>query len=920
MSDESGDDQTIDGDGGGSVGQAPAGGEPTVRNSLAWRLRRGLFLISLFLIAGLAGTLWVLSQVPLPEETPDLSETTFVCPATVQVCTTDNAMVALSAGEYRSLVEFEDIPPVLRNAVIAAEDQQFFNHRGIDPIGIARAVWVDIRTRSAQQGGSTITQQYVKNAYLTNERSIGRKLREGVIAVKLERELGKEEILKRYLNTIYFGRGAYGVQAAAQSYFRKDISELTLSEAAYIAALIRSPENTDASRNPEVATQRRRSVLDSMVDADMITQAEADAADIPWSESLLVPREEANDLGQDAPSPNGTDYFIDAVRQFLIEQYGGAEVFGGGLRVYTSLDPEMQRQAFQAATGVLDQPDDPDAAMVVLDDAGHIRAMVGGRNFQESQVNLALGRDGGGSGRQPGSAFKPIVLAAALDSGISMRSVFNSSGTAIFPEANDGQDWEVSNYGNTDQGVIDLFEATRVSSNIAFAELAIELGPNEIVRMANRLGVTAELPAVSSLALGAAEVSVMDMATVYSTLANRGERVEPIMVTRVEKRVDGEWTLIDDFEAERRTAVLDSNIADTVDYALAQVVTSGTGAGAAIDQPAAGKTGTTQDNRDAWFVGFTCKLTTATWVGYAGGPDEPVRFMDNVRGGPVTGGSLPAQIWKAFMEQATVGLDSCPFEEPASLPGRILNRDLVVATTTTAPLLCSATAVDSTMVIDDEGNTAPCRMRRCGPASNNGTVVLADGATAPCEVRICQDGAANGTMVLVDGNVVPCRNEVGGVDPDAGPAGIGGSGFECVPSAAAQTGDEPNPCLEDNESRVAGTVQTSVPATNQNESNRPRVTTSSAPVNQAPSTTTTQPTTTTTQPTTTTTQPRTPIEVPTEVVPDGVGRDGAPTTAPPDSAIQPQNGTTLVPVVPQSVPVIAVPSEPVGRLSSSQGP
>ncbi len=936
MTDSSGEAQTtIEPDDSGEGDAEPVLEEATVRDSLVWRLRRGLFLISLFLIAGLAGTLWVLSQVPLPDETPDLSETTFVCAGNVQVCDADSAIASLSAGEYRSLVEFEEIPPVLRNAVIAAEDSEFFRHRGIDPIGVGRAVWADIRTRSASQGGSTITQQYVKNAYLNPERTITRKLREGVIAVKLERELGKEEILKRYLNTIYFGRGAYGVQAASQAYFRKDISGLTLSEAAYLAALIRSPETTDASRTPEVATRRRRSVLDAMVRENMITEAEADAADIPWSESLLVPREESNDLGRDITKVNGTEYFIDSVRQFLIQRYGGTEVFGGGLRVYTTLDPELQRQAFQAATGVLDQPDDPDAAMVVLDDAGHVRAMVGGRDFAESQVNLALGREGGGSGRQPGSAFKPIVLAAALDAGISMRSVFDSTGTAVFPEANNGEDWEVSNYGNADQGVIDLTEAMRVSSNIAFAELAVELGPNEIRRMANKLGVEAELPAVSSLALGAAEVSVMDMATSYSTLANRGERVEPIMVARVEKRVDGEWVLVDDFEADRRTAVVDPAVVDTVNFAMAQVVNNGTGAGAAIDQPAAGKTGTTQDNRDAWFVGFTCKLTTATWVGYSGAPGDPVRFMDNVRGAPVTGGSLPAQIWKRFMEQATVGLDSCAFEEPESLPGRILNRDFVVNPVTPEVPFCNTAASDG-VVLDDQGNPQPCRMRRCGPASNNGTVVLNNGGTAPCENRICREDAVNGRMELVDGSVVPCRYADG-----AGPAAA-----DCVPANQADQVDQNNqgqqgqgqgqrqnnqaqnnqgePCPDG--SRVAGAVQT--PSNNQPAPRQPQTPTSNP--NRPPTTTTsTAPSTTTTS---TTSSSTTTTSTTTSVPPTEVPVIDAPLDSEPPEVIRqpdqpaPTTPTTTAttvatapPPTPQSVPVVTVPTNRVPAQPATQG-
>ena len=677
----------------------------------------------------------VLSRVEIPPTTPELSDATFVCGAEVDgPCRGDNAMVSLSGEEYRSLAEFGDIPEVLTNAVIAAEDRDFFSHSGINPAAIARAAWTDLRSRGAVQGGSTITQQYVKNAFLTPERSLTRKLREAVISVKLERELGKEEILSRYLNTIYFGRGAFGVQAAAQAYFDKPLSEIGLSEAAYLAALIRSPETTDATQNPEVARRRRRSVLDAMVEMDKITEAEADQADIEWADSGLVPRENSHSLGRVFHGADGSEYFLDAVRLELIDRYGWAEVHGGGLRVYTTLDKDMQDAAYEAVVSTLGRDDHPDAALVAIDDSGRVRAMVGGTDFSESQVNLALGTSGGGSGRQPGSAFKPIVMAEALNSGISMRSLFDSKATETFPGADGGEDWTVTNYGGKAHGVIDMAQALAVSSNVAFAELAIEVGADRIANSAARMGVVTPLAPVASLGLGAAEVSVLDMASAYSTLANRGERVRPYLIRRVEKRIDGEWVVMDDFEPAERHRAMESDVADAVNSALAGVVDRGTGQRAKLAVPSAGKTGTTQDHRDAWFVGFTCKLTAATWVGYAGAPGTEPRTMTNVDGRAVTGGGIPAEIWRKFMDRATVGLEACPFRESNELPGRVLGRDLIVDRPNGGLPFCDSAVKPGTDggVVDDQNR--PCRLRVC-PQSPPTSMKLADGRTVPCQPR-----------------------------------------------------------------------------------------------------------------------------------------------------------------------------------------
>ncbi len=673
------------------------------RRSFLWRARRGLFLVALLLVAGVAGAGFVLAQVDIPKEEP-LLQSTFVCAAdVVDQCGPDNAIAKLAGVEDRVSVPLEEMPKRFINAVLAAEDRKFFSHRGIDPVGIVRALYRDARNEGARQGGSTITQQYAKNEYLTSERTITRKLKEAVLAVKLERELSKEQILGRYLNTVYFGRGAYGAEAAARAYFGVSIRDVDLSEAAYLAGLIRSPESADATRDPERATFRRNSVLDGMLHEEWITPAEHDAATAVSLGDQVVERSARDGLTMLRGDDDGSTYYVEYVRRLLYKKYGAEVVNGGGLRVYTALNPTLQREAYDSVWGFLDQPDDPAGALVSVDELGRVVAMVGGRDFEASQVNLALGAAAGGSGRQPGSSFKPIVLATAIDQGISLESRFRNQNEIVFPKANGGEDWKVSNYSPGAEGIVDLLEATRVSSNTVFAQLMLEVGPAKVVEMAHELGISSDIPTVNSLVLGAGEVSVLDMASAYSTFARRGEAIEPIIITKVEQVVDGEVKVLET-ASTKSDQVLAPDTADEVDYALRQVVLGGTGRAADFGVPVAGKTGTTQDYRDAWFVGFTPKLTTAVWMGYPD-PDEngDPRFMTNVRGRRVTGGSFPAEIWRTYMQQAVAGEDQGDFHSPGSFSGELLNSDLTTTTTTTTLPPCEPLA-------DGESpeDTAPC--------------------------------------------------------------------------------------------------------------------------------------------------------------------------------------------------------------------
>ncbi len=696
--------------------RAKAAGE---RRSIVWRMRRVLFLFALLFVLVVAGAGYLFTQVPLPDRDPPLLQTSFFCDSSVATgCNADNSMAQLSGGVDRITVEYDQLPPVLVQAVLAAEDRTFFEHGGVDPAGIVRALWANFRSDSVQQGGSTITQQYVKNVYLTQERTITRKIKEAALAVKLERELPKQEILTRYLNTIYFGRGAYGVEAASRAYFDKSVGQLDLNEAAYLAGLIRAPETADAQLAPDdpkagtnrsTAVQRRNSVLKAMVETGDITQEVYDEASVAgWDD--VVPRETRTNYGTVAHPEWGTEYFVEYVRRWLTTEGGftDADVYGGGLRVYTTLDMQDQGDAVDAITSTLNQPDDPSSALVSIDDQGAVRAMVGGLDYNGdgpfAKVNLAVGTDGGGSGRQPGSSFKPFVLAEAMRQHIPLAKTYNAPAKLTI-ELDGGEIYEPENYSDAGLGVLNLVQATQKSSNTAYVQLMQDVGPDNVVALAHEMGVTAELDPVLSLALGSGSVSVLDMASGYSTLADNGQHIPPYVVSKV---TDAAGNILYENQIER-TEVLTETEAQEVNWALNQVIEGGTGTGAKISQPAAGKTGTTDNYRDAWFNGFTCKLTTAVWVGYPGaGEDGQPRLMESVHGKSVTGGSLPATIWQRYMTKATEGLESCPFEKPDLSPaGDRAPSSVVSPSTTRAPSTTATTAAPAPTTTRPPSTTTP---------------------------------------------------------------------------------------------------------------------------------------------------------------------------------------------------------------------
>ena len=700
--------RNADADGGSS-------GPPTKRGFL-WRWRRFAYAGLVLAVVAIGGVWAALNTIELPAAKTQ-SETTFVCDIDVPAgqCGFDTSMARLSASEERVVVDYDDLPPVLVQAVLSAEDRKFFDHNGVDPVGIARAFTKDVLGNSrSQQGGSTITQQYVKTVYLTSEKTLTRKVKEAVLAVKLEQTLDKREILTRYLNEIYFGRGAYGVEAASRAYFGIGVKDLNLPQAAYLAGLIRAPERADASRDPEEATRRRATVLRAMVEEGYISDGQEKMADaLPWNAAptsetgqaqqvTFKPRAENHtDLGDVAYKELGSQFWMEWVRSQLRERLGpGAET--KGLRVYTTFDPKLQKYAVDAVNRVLDQPDGPVGSLVAIDADGRVRAMYGGRDYEASKVNLALGSAGGGSGRAPGSTFKPFALAAFVEEGFSTKSKFRAPATTMFPNvyAEPGKLWKPGNYDKGDHGVQSVEEATWSSTNTVYAGIVDTVTPDRLAEMATRLGVRAQLDPVYALVLGTEEVSVMDMASAYSTFADRGRHIEPYVITRIE---DADGDVIFDAAAEvQPQQVISQEVADTVTTVLQGVIIKGTGSAAGLKVPAAGKTGTTNDAKDAWFTGYTCHLTTSVWMGF-----EQPKEMKSFKGQSVAGGTFPAKIWRDFMSKATAGDSTCKFP-PTDAGKKVLNSGMALtsgSSTTTTPKSSTTTVPGASTSSTTPGST-----------------------------------------------------------------------------------------------------------------------------------------------------------------------------------------------------------------------
>jgi penicillin-binding protein 1A len=582
----------------------------------------------------LATVFVVYTQLELPDA-PPIAKTTQVLDRHGKQITTFHAEVD------RTPIPLKDMPQHLRNAVIAMEDRDFYGHKGVSWWGIARAAWADLRSRRLEQGGSTITQQYVKTVYTGAEKTILRKIKEGMLALKLEKEFTKDQILGRYLNAIYFGRGAYGIQAAARTYFGVAAKQLTLNQSATLAGIISAPESYNPITNPEEARVRRNLALDRMVEEEYITRATATKTRAEDIEVVLRAKPQLVEHGAD---------FVHYVRRQLLGQLHDEEVFAGGLRVKTTLDLEWQQAAEAAVSKYLGTKGDPFVALVAIDPKSReVRAMVGGGKNKNS-VDFNFATEGH---RHAGSAFKPFTFAAAMENGISPFSVWTgpSSITIDDPRCDTpGEtppEWRPSNAGDSSAGRMSLLNATALSVNTIYAQLVTDLpeGPASVAELAHRVGIRSDLQSVCSITLGSGgDVSPFEMTNAYATFANNGRWAEPTGVIEVKKG----GTKLPLTREEPRKAML-PNDAHLVSHALQGVVQYGTGTAAGIGRPVAGKTGTSQEGTDAWFCGYTTRLVTCVWMGYRTRiPMHDIGGFTNIYGG-----TIPALIWHDFMAVAT---------------------------------------------------------------------------------------------------------------------------------------------------------------------------------------------------------------------------------------------------------------------------
>lgn len=603
-----------------------------------WRLI-ALVTVQLVLLAGLAcGVViwrWAYHDLPpVPTNAQDLWSVRRE--AAVTVLAENGAILGQRGPLYARPVQLEDLPDHVPQAFLAIEDRRFYDHDGFDERGFARAMWANLRAGSLVQGGSTLTMQLVKNLILSPERTARRKLQEIRIATELERHLTKQEILELYLNRVYLGDQAYGVEAAAQRYFNKSASALTVSEAALLAALPKAPSRLAPTSNLPAARARAEAVLYSMLDAGFIDQATYETA-------LENPAELA--AGDESFEPGAFGYVFDQAVAEAREHLGDA-ADTPDLVIRTSLNVTAQRAAERAVAAVMDLQAEArnadEAALVAMDLQGRVRAIVGGRDYTASQFNRAVQ-----ARRQPGSAFKPVVFAAAFEAGMEPATAFNDEPIEI-------EGWSPENYGGDYRGRITIADALKRSINTVAAQAGAAVGADAVAEMGQRLGITTALNAVPSLSLGASGVSLIDMTRVYAVFANDGRRPEPVLVLEV-RNSRGDL-LYQAPEATEGRQVIEREQAQWMSTLLQGVVIEGTGQRAQINgRRVAGKTGTSQMSRDAWFVGYTGQMVAGVWVG--NDDDTPTDG--------VTGGQLPAEIWRRFMSEAHEGLPAAPLSAPA---------------------------------------------------------------------------------------------------------------------------------------------------------------------------------------------------------------------------------------------------------------
>jgi len=594
------------------------------RGGLLWRLTRWTLVAAAWCVfVGLCVVAW------LAYDLPDLSRlTSAVRRPSITLVTEDGTILASYGDLYGKPVKLDQLPPYLPAALLATEDRRFYEHFGLDPRGLLRALIADLRARRLVQGGSTITQQLAKNVFLTPDRTLRRKGQEVLLALWLEHDLTKQQILTLYLNRVYFGAGTYGVEAASRKYFGKSASDVTPFEAAMLAGMVKAPSRYNPLIDPQAAADRAKLVLYNMANSGYLTADEADKDIARGLANMKAP-----------PAASGqyySDWVLDQVSSYV--NYTDRD-----LVVVTTIDRAAQQEAEAAVTKILASTDAAknanQAALVAMSPDGAVRAMVGGRDYAASQFNRATQ-----ALRPPGSAFKLFVYLAAMEAGMSPDDVMIDSPVSI-------GNYRPSNYDDRYYGQVTLRQAFARSLNSVAVKLSEHIGRNRVIEAARRLGVTADLPSDASIALGSRGVSLLEMTGAYAAIANQGNGVWPYGIEQI---LDADGNVLYKRGGGGPGHVIAAHPAAEMIDMMQEVILSGTGRAAALDRPAAGKTGTSQDYRDAWFIGFTADLVTGVWVGND----------DNSPMNKVTGGSLPTRIWHDFMMGAEAGDPIKPLPAP----------------------------------------------------------------------------------------------------------------------------------------------------------------------------------------------------------------------------------------------------------------
>src|SRR5437899_340960 len=633
--------------------RAPSKRGPSKRNGAARSALRRLIYWSLVLalwalIAAMGTIAFAVSTLP-PIQTLEVPKR----PPTVEIVGTDGRPL-ITRGEMSGTdISIKELPPYLPKAFVAIEDRRFFSHFGIDPIGLIRAAATNVLRRGVSQGGSTITQQLAKNLFLTQERTLWRKMQEVVLALWLERRFSKAEILELYLNRVYFGSGAYGVEAAAQRYFGKSAKNVTVAEAAMLAGLVKSPSRLAPNRNPEGAEARAGIVLAAMADAKFISAAQAKA-------SIGHPSYNVK------PAGAGTvNYVADWIGEVLDDLVGQIDQ---SIVVETTIDPKLQSVAEAAIIDELAAKsvkfNVSQGALVAMTPDGAVRAMVGGRNYSDSQYNRAVTAK-----RQPGSSFKPFVYLTAIEAGLTPESIRQDAPLDV-------RGWKPENYSHEYFGAVTLTQALAMSLNTVAVRVGLEVGPKNVVRTAHRLGISSKLDANPSIALGTSEVSMIELVGAYAPFANGGLGISPHVVTRI-RTLDGKVRYRR--QADQLGQVIEPGHVAMMNTMMQETLISGTARKAEIPGwVAAGKTGTSQDFRDAWFIGYTANLVTGVWLG--NDDNSPTR--------KATGGGLPVEVWTRFMRAAHQGVAvvSLPNSQYGGAPTLAQIASQITAPTQSAPV------------------------------------------------------------------------------------------------------------------------------------------------------------------------------------------------------------------------------------------